>query len=238
VDPITARAALGLAPSAVVTPELVDAAYRDAVDARHPARYHDAADRAAAEAWAATLVTARAALIAESTGFHAAPPATPRRMGAGAIVAISVAATLVVGGAGAAAGFAAASISRQATANISSASGEEPEAEQPPVEHLSADETGFSFPAAIEAYFDGRYDDECPAEFELGCWQTAIITDADCASLEVELAFSSSESGGPERTERRTLGSIARGLPEPVIFGDDDHEYGWIDDVVCVTTES
>lgn len=95
-----------------------------------------------------------------------------------------------------------------------------------------ADATGFRFGAALEVYDDGRLDSLCPAGFERGCWQTTIVPEASCGSLEIQ--YSLGNGGEAELTETtwRPGGAVA-GEPVEVVFGHDDYEYGWISGVTC-----
>lgn len=99
-------------------------------------------------------------------------------------------------------------------------------------EYYSADEAGYTFPAALEIFYDGRYDAECPSEFELGCWQMDLIPEEDCARGWVDLHFSVG-GGAPARSEEREYRFVA-GEPTPVVFGDDEVDEAWISSVVCL----
>ena len=63
VDPNTARHVLRLSPDAPLTPSTIEAAFASESWERHPSRYPDAAGRAAADEWAATLAEARTVLL-------------------------------------------------------------------------------------------------------------------------------------------------------------------------------
>lgn len=74
MNPNTARHVLRIAPDAPLTADLVEAAFTREVRARHPSLYPDAEGRAAAQAWAGTLESARTQLLTLCT---AAPTWTP-----------------------------------------------------------------------------------------------------------------------------------------------------------------
>jgi hypothetical protein len=103
------------------------------------------------------------------------------------------------------------------------------------VEHYYSGETLYTFPAALEIYSDGRYWAECPAEHEQGCWEMALITESDCAALEVTLGFSIDETAWePDATELARIDDVTGYAATPVVFGNDDYPYGWITEVVCL----
>jgi hypothetical protein len=103
------------------------------------------------------------------------------------------------------------------------------------VESYSADEMYFSFPAAMEIYADGRYTKSCPLEFEYGCWETALITEASCAALEIHLQYSNdADAWTGEYTETMPKADVIGGAITPVVFGNDGYDFGWIHDVRCV----
>lgn len=99
----------------------------------------------------------------------------------------------------------------------------------------SSGETLFTFPAAMEEYYDGRYWDECPEEFAGACWQLAVIPEASCTSLEVDLEFTDDESAwtGDER-EVVAFTDVGAGEITPVVFGHHDYDWAWIADVRCL----
>jgi hypothetical protein len=99
----------------------------------------------------------------------------------------------------------------------------------------SSDETLFTFPAAMEEYFDGRYWDECPDEFAGFCWQWAVIPEESCTSLEVDLEFTEDESAwtGDER-EVVAFTDVEAGEVTPLVFGHHDYDWAWIADVRCL----
>lgn len=103
------------------------------------------------------------------------------------------------------------------------------------VETFSADDMYFTFPAAMEAYTDGRYTKFCALEFEYGCWETALITEASCAALEIDLHFSNdAEAWTGEHIETMSKADVLEGAITPVVFGHDGYDFGWIHDVRCV----
>ncbi|MRX45451.1 hypothetical protein [Agromyces kandeliae] len=239
MDPNTARTTLQIAPDAPLSIELIDDAYQRELWLRHPSRYPDADGRRAAEAWRDTLGRARAVLVAELAS-PVAPTrpaaAAPRgRLSGGAIAAIVVGgvalvAVLVAGGVGL---FGLVrGVAETAIAESSESAG--PGAIGDDLERYESYETGFEFPSAIEMYWDGRYDDECAIGFVQGCWQTALFTEADCDVLEVTLVFNDdADSWVAEETETRLVSDVRADEAVPVVFGNDDREFGWIDQVRC-----
>lgn len=248
VDPITARRVLRIYPDAPLTVELVERAYSEEYWARHPSRYQDAGQRREAEQWAASLAAARQALLQELGTTAAAPDAAsaphPRRgLSGGAIagIAVGAAALLALVGFGI---FGAVNLVTQAASTAEQAIEEGIEdatggdgTEFADVERYEAAETFYVFPAALELYMDGRYDAECSLEFVEGCWQTALFTEADCDTLQVELAFSN-EANAPLPDHRSTIeiDGVVAGEATPVVFGHDDYAYGWINEVTCLGT--
>ncbi|MFC9919438.1 hypothetical protein [Agromyces binzhouensis] len=239
MDPYAARATLQIPPDARLSMELIDDAYQREFWLRHPSRYPDADGRRAAEAWRDTLTRARAVLVAElaspaPTGAIAAT-APRRRLSGGAIAAIVVGgvalvAVLVAGGIGL---FGLVrGVAETAIAESSESAG--PGAVSADVERYESYETGYEFPSAIEMYWDGRYDDDCAIGFAEGCWQMALFTEADCDVLEVTLVFNDdADSWVAEETETRLVSDVRADEAVPVVFGNDDREFGWIDQVRC-----
>ncbi|WP_157356828.1 hypothetical protein, partial [Agromyces sp. NDB4Y10] len=98
MDPNIARQVLRLDAVAPLSPAIVEDAFARESWERHPSRYPDAEGRASAEAWAATLAEARAALLREAGSAavgawpgstDAAVPAPARRgLSRGAVVGI------------------------------------------------------------------------------------------------------------------------------------------------------
>lgn len=237
MDPNTARGALRLDPAEPLTLQSVDAAYQRELWERHPSRYPDAEGRAAAEAWVVTLGRAHAALVAEvqrpvpasaaSSGTATARRGLSRTAVVGIVAGGVVAVALFV-----AAGVGVYSLVRDATGVAI----EQAEAyAEESVEHYYSGETLYTFPAALEIYSDGRYWAECPAEHEQGCWEMALITETDCAELEVTLGFSTDETTWePDATELVRIDEVTGYAATPVVFGNDDYPYGWITEVVCL----
>ena len=240
MDALTARQVLRLSPDSPLTPELVERAFAGESAARHPSLYPDPAARAQAEQWAATLQEARATLLTAPPA-----PARRRRLPGWAIAAIAVGVVVLLSlitlgtlGAVRLIGEAGESASRALESEIT---GEEADggsgAADPGVERMEVDETFFAFPAALEFYADGRYLDECPAEFEQGCWQSALFTEADCESLQVELGYTDdADAVSPDTTETIEKRGVVAGQPTVVVFGNDDYGYGWINQVTCLDT--
>jgi hypothetical protein len=245
VDAVTARQVLRVSPDSPLTPELVERAFAGESAARHPSLSPDAAARAQAEEWGRTLQQARSALLAD---LHAAPATqTPRRRRSGwaiAGIAVGVVALLslvtfgtivavqLVGQAADAASRALESGIADAEANAA-----EPGAADPGVDRMDSDDTLFAFPAAVEFYADGRYLDECPLEYEQGCWQTALFTEADCEALQVQFGFTNDANAvAPDVTEIVEKHDVVAGEPTIVVFGHDDYGYGWISQVTCLAS--
>lgn len=244
-----ARSVLRLDPAGPLTPEVIEQAYAHESWERHPSRYPDGEPKLAAEAWAGTLAEARAVLLDATTAAAtdgAAAPAARRRLSTGAVVAI------VAGGVGVvallvAAGILAVQVARQVGEQLAAppaaeegapADGDGADPAEPGVERLEAWETYFTFPAALEFYDDGRYDDLCGLEYVEGCWESALFTEEDCAALEVELHFSNDpEAIAPDETRTLTLPDAVAEEATPVVFGDDQFDFGWIHDVRCTSTE-
>lgn len=107
------------------------------------------------------------------------------------------------------------------------------------VDRLQSGETRYSFPAALENYGDGRYSGLCPVEYDEGCWQSAVFTESDCATVSVVLWFSNDPDGyEPEQTATIELHDVVPYEAAPVVFGNDGFEYGWVADVRCPLAES
>ncbi|WP_353815693.1 hypothetical protein [Agromyces sp. SYSU T00266] len=243
MDPILARTTLQIPPDAPLSLELIDAAYQREMWLRHPSRYPDVDGRRAAEAWRDTLGRARAVLVEElaSPTARAADPraAAPRRRLSGGAVAGIVAggvvavALLVAGGIGLyglVRGVAETTIAESADSFEPAAPG----AVGGEVERYEPYETGYDFASALEMYWDGRYDDRCAIGFVEGCWQMALFTEADCDELEVTLVFNDdADSWVADETETRLVSDVRADEAVPVVFGNDDREFGWIDQVRC-----
>ena len=68
-----------------------------------------------------------------------------------------------------------------------------------------------------------------------GCWQMALFTESDCTTLEVELGYSGDiDAALPEQTETVQLEAVEAGEETPLVFGNDDYEYGWVNQVTCL----
>ncbi|MDQ0575995.1 hypothetical protein [Agromyces albus] len=86
----------------------------------------------------------------------------------------------------------------------------------------------------MEAYADGRYTKFCPFAFESGCWETALITEASCAALEMDLHYANDAGAWTgEHTETIEKADVTGGEFTPVVFGHDEYDVGWIHDVRC-----
>lgn len=146
------------------------------------------------------------------------------------IVAASIAVLAIFVGAGIGAAWLAGQLSERASA-VEDPAEPGPTAD---VERYSADEASFTFPAAMEQYYDLRYADRCPAEFTSGCWETAVITESSCASLQVDLEFTNDgDDWIVQARETIAAADVAAGDITPVVFGHDGYDYGWIADVRC-----
>ncbi len=253
VDPITARRVLRIFPDAPLTADLVERAYSGELESRHPARYLEGPDRARAEEWARTLGAARGVLLAEARMSTAGWPApdlaaavhAPRSRGlsGGAVVGIIAGAValvlVVVAGAVGITGLVGTltEAARALETELASPPGADDtsDGEDPDVDRYTADETMFTFPAAIELYYDGRHNGDCPMDYVEGCWQAAIITEADCDALQVQLGFANdADATAPEHTENMDLANVTAGETTPVVYGHDDYVGGWLDDVRCL----
>ncbi|KRC58667.1 hypothetical protein ASE14_19190 [Agromyces sp. Root81] len=235
MESIAARAALNLDPALRLTPDGIEAAYRAALWARHPWRYPDGESRRSAEQWATTLGEARATLLAESAAdraAHATTPASRRGLSTGWIVGIVAGGTAIVVGLIVALAFGVSALSERVT-----------ELAEPPfeggsdsetVEHYSAAETMFGFPAALEYYFDERYLDQCSLEFEQGCWTAGVIPESDCEIMIVSISFASTEEQATSDFDQTLrFFDVVAGETTPVVYGNDEYASSWIQDVTC-----
>lgn len=256
MDPITARRILRIFPETPLSTELIVQAHAGEVAARHPSLYPDGADRARAEEWVRTLDSARDVLLAQvpaAPGDVAAVVNAPRkrRLSTGAIVGIvagGIGLVVVIGlvilgafsivqGVGEITETLESELAADPSADDGSdaASGGSDGTELADVERYTADETFFTFPAAMELYNDGRYGAECPVDYAEGCWQAAIVTESDCDALQLELGFANDpDAFTPEHVETLDLSGIAAGVTTPVVFGQDEYDIGWINDVRCL----
>jgi len=246
VDPITARQVLRIFPDAPLTVELVERAYSEEYWARHPSRYQDSTRRREAEQWAGTLATARQVLLQEAGTSSAADAATapPRKRGlsggaiagivAGGVALLALVTFGVIG---------AVNLVTQAATTAQEAIEQELDEQAPAdangsddgVERYESGETYFAFPAALEFYLDGRYDAQCSTEHEKGCWEAALFTESDCETLQVQLGFSNdADAIAPDVTETIEFDDVVAGDATPVVYGNDDYAYGWINQVTCL----
>jgi hypothetical protein len=105
----------------------------------------------------------------------------------------------------------------------------------PDMERFFSGETLFTFPAALEMYSDGRYDDRCPTSYEWGCWQMALFPEQACVSMQVDLGFSNdADAYEPEILRETVEAHVDANAPTIIVFGNDEYEYGWIHDVSCL----
>ena len=249
VDPNTARQVLRISPDTPLTPALIESAYAEESWTRHPSRYPEGPGRAQAEEWATTLGTARAVLLhevastataavgARCCGIRRPGPAAAqprRRLSTGAIVGIVAGAVAVV----ALIGFAiwgGVRLVTDAAGTVNEAIEAESSDAPADVERFESSETFFTFPAALEIYADGRYNPQCPPGFASGCWQMALFTEADCArSRSNSGTRATSTRRCPTQTETVQLEGVEAGEETPLVFGNDDYEYGWVNQVTCL----
>jgi len=244
VDPITARQVLRIFPDAPLTVELVERAYSEEYWARHPSRYQDSTQRREAEQWAGTLATARQVLLQEAgtataTDAAAAPP-RKRGLSGGAIAGIvaggvALLALVTFGVIGAVSLVTQVATTAQEAIEEASESNGSSGSDEDGVERYESSETYFAFPAALEFYTDGRYDDQCSTEHEQGCWEAALFTESDCATLQVQLGFSNdADALVPDVTDTIEIDDVVAGEATPVVYGNDDYAYGWINQVTCL----
>lgn len=247
VDPITARRVLRIFPDAPLTVELVERAYSEEYWARHPSRYQDPAQRREAEQWAGSLASAREVLLREvgtarSFADAASAPQPRRGLSGGAIAGIVVGAVALLALIGFGI-FGAVNLVTQAATTAQEAVEEELDGAasggsvESGVLRYESDETNFAFPAALEYYMDGRYDADCSLEHEQGCWQSALFTESDCHTLQVQVGFSNdADARLPDDVEAIEIDDVVAADATPVVFGNDDYAYGWITRVTCFDT--
>jgi hypothetical protein len=255
VDLNMARHVLRIFPDARLSVELIERAYAGESWARHPSLYPDAADRLRAEEWAQTLNSARDLLLADvrtaaASNLDAAAAPVPRRRGLsrGAIIGIVAGAVALLGlitviGIGAATlatttadavNGAIGAIEASASDAASDGSGETEFAD---VERYQSGETMYAFAAALELYNDGRLDAECPSEYKYGCWEMALFTEANCDTMEIELGFTNDiDAMLPDYVETVEKTNVLGNEPTNVVFGHDDYDFGWINQVTCVVS--
>ena len=230
---------LRIFPDAPLTIELVERAYAGEAWVRHPSRYPDASERRGAEQWAQTLEVARDVLVREARAVPA--PAVRRGLPVAAIVGIVAGAAAVVAlitiGAVALTTFAtqAATAAGDAIEAIASEAASPAEQDLPDLEAYDSADTGFTFPAALEIYYDGRLSLDCATEYEQGCWQMALFPDEGCETMHVELGYSNSPtSPDPAYTQTIVKHDVHPAGETKVVFGHDGFDYGWINDVTCL----
>ncbi len=234
MESIAARAALSLDPAATLSPERIEAAYRAAAWARHPSRYPDAESRHAAELWAATLQQARATLLAESAASasaSAAGPAPRRGLSKAWIAGIVAGASVVVIGLIVGLVFGITALTERLTELA------EPQLEggfdSETVEHHSAAETMFSFPAALEFYSDDRYMEQCSTELEQ-CWVAGVIPENDCKIMTVSIGYAmQEEQQTPDYVQTLRFYDIVAEETVPAVSSNDDYPLAWVMDVTC-----
>lgn len=130
-------------------------------------------------------------------------------------------------------GFGAAALAEGVASNLGAAIAAPPD-DLPPVEYYSAEEAGFWFAAALEVYHDDRLGG-CPAEFERGCWQAALIPEGPCDLLSIDYSFSNDpESPFGEETRSTNRTDVEAGEPIELVFGNDRYEYGWVSAASCI----
>ncbi|RXZ67488.1 hypothetical protein [Agromyces albus] len=253
-----ARQILRISPDTPLTAQLIETAHASETWARHPSRYPDEAGRQQAAEWVTTLDEARAVLLA-AAGAPMTLPAptataqTPRRglrpwAITGIVAGIVVFVALITFGAFGAAGLVtdAMSTATDAIESEDDAASEEASdsvdseaTEFADVERFFSGETLYSFPAALEIYNDGRYDADCSFDFAYGCWQMALFTEANCTTMQVELGFSNDPEGwDPQHTESIDFAGVLGNEATAVVFGHDDYDFGWINDVTCLDAAS
>ncbi|MGH3703612.1 MAG: hypothetical protein ACRDT9_03180, partial [Agromyces sp.] len=101
------------------------------------------------------------------------------------------------------------------------------------VEHYSAPETMFSFPAALEFYTDDRYREQCSAEMEQ-CWVAGIIPEGDCKIMTVSIGYATEESQQtPDYVQTLRFYDIVAGETIPAVTSNDDYPLAWVMAVTC-----
>lgn len=235
MDQNSARQVLRIFPDAPLTVELVERAYAGESWARHPSRYEDESQRVRATEWAQTLAGAREVLLQEARTTPQQPAPRRRGLPPWAIVGIVVASVAVVGvivAASLGAVRVATDVVTAAREAIESAPPGDDEFQE--LERHEASETRYSFSAALETYNDNRLGDQCPSEYLEGCWQGALFPEESCDTLVIELGFSDSLTV-PTPTDVASVEKhhTRAGEAVDVVFGNDDYDYGWINDVTC-----
>lgn len=247
VDPNLARQTLRILPDSPLTVELIERAFANESWARHPSRYQDASAQRQAEQWALTLVAARDVLLAEArtpaaSHPNAVPTATASRRGLsrGAVIGIvagSVAVLALITFAVIGAANLATNAITAATESLESEAADNEEFAD--VERYQSGETQYEFFAALEIYNDGRHSAECSLEYAHGCWQMALFTEADCDTMEVELGFTNDvDAYLPDYVETIEKSDVLGNEATVVVFGNDDWDFGWINQVTCLDSAS
>ena len=63
----------------------------------------------------------------------------------------------------------------------------------------------------------------------------ALFTEADCDALQVELGFSNdADAPLPDSIETLDVADVVSGEATPIVFGNDDYVFGWVDQVTCL----
>lgn len=102
------------------------------------------------------------------------------------------------------------------------------------VDRYQSGETLFEFPAALEYYYDGRYDELC-IDAENGCWEAALFTESDCAALQIVVAYSDDpDAWQGEHEVTLDVENVVAYEATPFVFGDDAYDYGWVQQVTCL----
>ena len=74
-----------------------------------------------------------------------------------------------------------------------------------------------------------------PTGFRVGLLADGPLHGVGLRTLEVELAYSSDiDAALPEQTETVQLQGVTAGEETPLVFGNDDYEYGWVNQVTCL----
>lgn len=186
---------------------------------------------------------ARATLLAESVASHPnvpRSPATRRGPSRGWIAGIVAGASVVVIGLVVGLVFGVTALTARVTdlaGRMTDLAELEAEGESTATEFIPSSELMFTFPAAIEWYGDGRHLDQCPTDAANGCWDVAVIPDADCDTMLVEIIFSGTAADPVSTFEEREFDDVRAGEPSVVVFWNDDAETGWINDVRCLDVE-
>jgi hypothetical protein len=258
VDPNLARQTLRILPDSPLTVELVERAFAGESWERHPSRYQDASARRQAEQWAQTLIAARDILLAEARrpptsapgavatapssdpGVVATAPSPRRGLSRGGVIGIVAGSVAVL----ALITFVVIGVANLATNAITTATETLESAaadfeELPDVDRYQSGETQYEFFAALEIYNDGRHDAKCSLDYAQGCWQMALFTEADCNTMEVELGFTDDVNAySPDHVETVEKHDVLGNEATVVVFGNDNYDFGWINQVTCLDSTS